>query len=149
MKMAKEIMDEYKDTIISLQSEPVWITVQTAIAVHAVQLSEHGGSSGLRDRGLLESAMARAEQIHHDEPDAIFEHLAAAYVSAIIRNHPFVDGNKRTGFVLGALFLSRNGRQWKPPQAEAANVILEVAAGTFTEEMLTGWMLKWSAPASV
>ncbi len=129
-------------------AEPVWITIQTVIAIHAMQLSEHGGVPGLRDRGLLESALARPQQLLHYQPESKLEKLAAAYMCGVIRNHPFADGNKRTGFVLGALFVLRNGQRLRAPQPEAANMILDVAAGTVDEERLCAWIGTHLIPAS-
>ena len=124
--------------------DPVWITRQTAMAVHGMQLAEHGGLPGLRDIGLLEAALGRPQQILHYEPEASLTKLASAYICGLIRNHPFLDGNKRTGFVLGAIFLGRNGSKLRSPQPETANVILEVAAGTWTEDQLTNWLGRWT-----
>jgi len=123
--------------------EPFWVTWQTAVAVHGMQLAEHGGASGLRDRGLLESALARPRQIFSYQPEAGLARLSAAYICGVIQNHPFLDGNKRTGFVVGAIFLGRNGNALHAPQPETANVILAVAAGTLPEEQLTAWIARW------
>jgi death-on-curing protein len=90
-------------------NEPVWIDERDALALHTRLLALYGGAPGVRDPGLLESATARPRHLHAyaDKPDVI--QLAAAYTTGIIRNHPFVDGNKRTGFVAGVLFLEMNG----------------------------------------
>ncbi len=109
-----------------------------------MQLAEHGGASGLRDRGLLESAVSRPQQIFSHEPGCDLQRLSAAYILGLIRNHPFVDGNKRTGLVVGALFLRRNGKPLTAPQPETANVILELAAGSWTEKQLTAWLRHWT-----
>ncbi len=85
--------------------EPIWIDKSDALAIHDELLGQHGGAQGIRDETLLESALARAQQhfAYAEKPDVI--EMAAAYMSGIVRNHPFVDGNKRTGFVVGTLFL--------------------------------------------
>jgi death-on-curing protein len=105
--------------------------------MHPILLAEHGGAPGLRDEGLLESALARPRQIFaYAECD--LPQLAAAYIAGIVRNHPFVDGNKRTGFMTGYVFLERNGLHFTAPEAEAAQAVLELAAGTIDE---TGFAL--------
>jgi death on curing protein len=113
--------------------EPVWIDERDALALHDRLLALHGGSSGLRDEGLLKSALARAQQIHAyaDAPHVI--DLAAAYTAGIVRNHPFIDGNKRTGFVVGILFLELNGHIFKASEEDAAQAVLNLAAGTLDE----------------
>jgi death on curing protein len=96
--------------------EPVWIDERDALTLHDRLLVLHGGASGIRDQGLLESALARPQQLYTcgDNPDLI--DMAAAYTAGIVRNHPFVDGNKRTGFVVGVLFLEMNGHVLLPPR---------------------------------
>ncbi len=100
--------------------------------MHAVLLAEHGGAPGLRDEGFLESALARPRQIFA-YADCDLPQLAAAYVAGIVRNHPFVDGNKRTGFMTGYVFLERNRLHLTASEAEAAQAVLELAAGTVDE----------------
>jgi len=124
-------------------AEPFWITWQTAVAVHGMQLAERGGASGLRDRGLLESALAQPRQIFSYEPNAGLPRPSAADMCGVVRNHAFLDGNKRTGFVLGALFLGRNGNPLYAPQPEMANIILDVATGNLSGEQLTAWIGRW------
>lgn len=112
--------------------EPIWVEKRDALAIHEQLLILHGGASGLRDEGLLESALARPrQQFAYASPDII--ELASAYTAGIVRNHPFVDGNKRTGFVAGILFLEVNGYVFTATQAEAAQAVLELAAGTVDE----------------
>ena len=112
--------------------EPVWVALKTIEAMHPMLLAEHGGAPGLRDLGLLESALARPRQIFaYSECD--LPQLAAAYVAGVVRNHPFVDGNKRTGFMTGYVFLERNGLHFTAPEAEAAQAVLELAAGSIDE----------------
>ena len=105
--------------------------------MHSILLGEHGGAPGLRDEGLLESALGRPRQIFaYAECD--LPQLAAAYIAGIVRDHPFVDGNRRTGFMTGYVFLERNGSHFSAPEAEAAQAVLELAAGTIGE---TGFAL--------
>jgi death-on-curing protein len=112
--------------------EPIWVQRATVDAMHATLLADHGGAPGLRDEGLLESAMARPRQIFaYSECD--LPQLAAAYIAGIVRNHPFVDGSKRTGFMTGYVFLERNGLRLTASEAEAAQAVLELAAGTVDE----------------
>jgi len=113
--------------------DPVWIDERDALALHDRLLALHGGASGLRDEGLLKSALARAQQIHAyaDAPHVI--DMAAAYTAGIVRNHPFIDGNKRTGFVVGILFLELNGYIFKASEEDATQAVLNLAAGTLDE----------------
>ena len=120
-------------------TEIVWIDLPEALAIHARQLGEHGGASGLRDLELLESALARPRQRHaYGDPD-VFD-LAAAYTAAIIGNHPFVDGNKRTGFVVGILFLELNGPTLTALEADTTRAVLDLAAGEIDEEEFASWL---------
>ena len=110
--------------------EPVWIVARDALAIHDRLLALDGGTSGLRDAGLLlASALARPRQhlAYGVEPDII--RLAAISTDAIVRNHPFVDGNKRVGFVIGVLFLELHGLAFTAPQALATHAVLDLAAG--------------------
>jgi death-on-curing protein len=117
--------------------QPIWVARKTVDAMHPILLAEHGGAPGLRDEGLLESALARPRQIFaYAECD--LPQLAASYVAGIVQNHPFVDGNKRTGFMTGYVFLERNGLAFTAPEAEAALAVLELAAGGINE---TGFAL--------
>lgn len=110
--------------------EPIWIDERDALALHDRLLALHGGASGVRDEGLLKSALARAQQIHaYAESPAIID-MAAAYTAGIVRNHPFIDGNKRTGFVVGILFLEMNGYNFTANEEDAAQAVLNLAAGT-------------------
>ncbi len=116
----------------------VWLGVELATAVHAEQLAEHGGGEGVRDPGLLESALARPLNLAaYGDPDAA--ELAAAYAYGIARNHPFVDGNKRTAWVLARLFLALGGRTLSFTADEAIEAMLALAAGELTEEELADW----------
>jgi death-on-curing protein len=109
--------------------EPVWIDERDAITLHDRLLALHGGAQGTRDLSLLQSALARPRQSlpYGSEPQIIS--LAAGYTFGIIRNHPFTDGNKRTGFVAGILFLELNGYRFTATEEDAAQAVLSVAAG--------------------
>ena len=120
-------------------SEPVWLTRQIIFAIHDEQLAIHGGASGLRDEGMLESALDRPRNKLAYE-DAELPELAAAYAFAIARNHPFVDGNKRTSLLALYTFLGLNGIDFVVSEAEAAAIILALAAGEVSEDGLTRWI---------
>ena len=118
--------------------EWVWVLEDVVSALHDRQLAEHGGPSGLRNAGGLVSALARAQNlVAYGTPDAA--DLAAAYASGIARNHPFVDGNKRTAWVVARLFLSDNGISMKYEPTDAINVMMTLAAGELTEDQLAAW----------
>lgn len=120
-------------------SEPRWLRLETLLAVHEQQIAEHGGSPGLRDRGLLESALARPlQKTAYGEPD--LAGLAAAYAFGIARDHPFVDGNKRVAFVALELFLALNGLDFVADDTECLAVMLDLAAGELGEEELAAWV---------
>ena len=119
--------------------EPVWVDRRDVLAVHDLLLSLHGGMAGLRDEGLLESALARAQQIwNYGSPDKI--EMATAYTSGIVRNHPFFDGNKRTGFVAGILFLELNGFRFTASEEDAAQAVLSLAAGQLDDAGYTSFL---------
>jgi len=116
----------------------IWVTLAVAEAIHAEQLAEHGGGEGVRDIGLLESAMARPPNAaSYGDPDVAA--LAAAYAYGIARNHPFVDGNKRTAAVISETFLMLNGHALTASDAELVVAILALAAGELSEEELADW----------
>jgi death on curing protein len=116
-----------------------WIDTAVITAVHEAQLAEHGGIVGTRDAGLLESALARPQQLaHYGEPDAAA--LAAAYGYGISRNHPYLDGNKRTAFVAVELFLALNGFELIASDADCVMTMLKVAAGEIVEEAFAEWI---------
>lgn len=120
-------------------TEPVWLPVELVIAIHEEQLREFGGPGGIRDLGALESALGRPRNRwvyeQGDLPD-----LAAAYAFGIARNHPFVDGNKRTALVSLVTFLGLNGIDFVADEAEAVVIILGLAAGEIGEEGLARWI---------
>ena len=110
-----------------------------ALLAHREQLAEHGGGDGIRDAGLLDSAMARAQNlVAYTDPDAAA--LAASYAFGIARNHPFIDGNKRTALVVSELFLEKNGLKLNATNAEMVAVFLDLAAGETEEDELADWM---------
>jgi death-on-curing protein len=116
----------------------VWIATEVALAAHAEQLAEHGGGEGVRDAGALDSAMMRPRNLAlYEEPDAAA--LAAAYAYGIARNHPFVDGNKRTAAVVSDTLLVLNGHALGASDAELVVAILAVAAGELSEDELADW----------
>jgi len=117
----------------------VWIERLVILAIHDMQLAEHGGGSGIRDDNLLESALARpVNMAAYGTPDA--SALAAAYGYGISRNHAFIDGNKRTGFVAAELFLRLNGYQLVAKDADCVITMLAVAAGDLTEDAFADWV---------
>ena len=124
-----------------------WVWIESALihAVHDEQLAEHGGGAGLRDPNLLESALARPQQLaHYGAPDAA--DLAASYGYGISRNHPFIDGNKRTGFVALELFLALNGYNLSATDADCVLIMLSVAAGELEEPAFAEWIRTHSPP---
>ena len=120
-------------------SEPVWLSIDLIIDIHDEQLEQFGGPSGLRDRGLLESALARPlNQYAYGKDDLAA--LAAAYGFGLAKNHSFVDGNKRTALLAIVTFLGLNGREFTASEAEAAVTMLGVASGEIDEEELARWI---------
>ena len=124
--------------------EPRWLRIYAVIAIHAEQISEHGGSPGIRDRGLLESALARPRNFFNLQQTGI-QRLAAAYATGIIRNHPFIDGNKRTGFLAMYTFLAINGFELTATEPETVAATLSLAAGELTDEQFAAWLFDHSA----
>jgi death-on-curing protein len=119
----------------------VWLLEETVIAIHHRQISEHGGSEGLRDEGLFASALARTQNVlAYAQPPLDLAALAAAYAYGIARNHPFVDGNKRTALVAARTFLLLNGVNLEANQDEKYLTFLQLAQGTLTEEQLADWI---------
>ncbi len=118
--------------------EPVWIQREVALAIHDRQLAEHGGGTGVRDAGALDSALARPiNRWSYGEEDTAV--LAAAYAFGVARNHAFVDGNKRTAWVLARLFLAINEARISFDQQDAIRVMLALAAGELSEEEMADW----------
>jgi death-on-curing protein len=123
----------------------VWLDPGVLMAVHDEQLAEHGGASGVRDAGLLDSALAKPQhRAHYGQPDAA--ELAAAYGYGISRNHPFMDGNKRVAFVAVELFLDLNGWQLVASDLECVMTMLHVAAGEIEEAEFANWIRRNMQP---
>jgi death-on-curing protein len=122
--------------------EPRWLTREGLIVLHDRSLALHGGVSGIRDVGLLDSALARARNRFHYDGAADVVELAATYAVAISANHPFVDGNKRAAYLALGLFLGKNGLELAADQAEAALAMFRLAAGALTVEELSAWVLR-------
>jgi death-on-curing protein len=122
------------------KKEPLWIEERDVLAIHDRLLALHGGGTGLRDRGLLQAALARPRQhyAYAHRPDAV--ELAVLYTAGIIRNHTFVDGNKRTGFVIGVLFLELHGFDFKASEEDATQAVMGLAAGTLDEAEYASWL---------
>lgn len=115
------------------------IALESVLIFHDLQIEEHGGAEGLRDEGGLRSALARPQHLAvYGEPD-LFD-LAAAYAGGLVRNHPFVDGNKRTALVVAIAFLDLNGRELNAAEAEAAVVFLRLASGDLSDDDLASWL---------
>ncbi len=123
-----------------MPTEPTWLNRPILEALHADQVREHGGSLGIRDEGLLESALARPQQKWHYEPHADLATLSAAYAFGIAKNHPFVDGNKRAALVAAYTFLAINGFELEAPEPETVAAILGTADGSISEEALAAWI---------
>jgi death-on-curing protein len=114
--------------------EPVWVDLRDALAIHDRLLFLYRGSEGLRDQGLLESALARPQ------PNPDLADVGAALISGIVRNHPFIDGNKRTGFVLGVMFLELNGLKFTATEEDANQAVRLLAAGALDEAGFKNWL---------
>jgi death on curing protein len=119
--------------------EPPWITYEQAVAIHSRQLRRFGGAPGLRDEGMLRSALERPINKWRDEQSDTAE-LAAAYAFGLAKNHAFVDGNKRIAFMATMSFLLKSGVAFAPDPAHATAIILSLAAGEVSEESLTRWI---------
>jgi len=123
----------------------IWLSRQLVLAIHDEQLAEHGGALGLRDDGLLDSALARPlNRAGYGEPDVA--ELAALYAIAIARNHPFVDGNKRSAWSALVTFLALNGVEFSPPEVEATVNMLRLAGGDLSDDEFTAWVRLHALP---
>ena len=127
-----------------MSDEPVWITREAVLAIHAQLLARFGGSTGIREDNLLESALAKPRQLHAYGKPSLHE-MAAAYAFGIVKNHPFIDGNKRAGFVAAYTFLGVNGLEFTAPEEEAVLFTRGLAAGDITLEEYTLWLMKSSS----
>lgn len=124
---------------------PNWLSKTVVLAMHERLLADYGGSPGLRDAGLLDSALARARQLYaYGKPDTC--DLAAAYAAGIIRNHPFVDGNKRTGFMSAYVFMAENGLRLTVPEAEVVHIVTLLAARELDEAAFAAWLREHGQP---
>lgn len=113
--------------------EPIWIDERDALGLHGKSLVTHGGAGGIRDIGLLQSALSRPrQQLAYGEQPSLIS-MAADYTALIIQNHPFIDGNKRVGFLAGVLFLELNGYRFGATEEEAAQAVLDLASGALDE----------------
>ena len=124
-----------------------WLDREIVLAIHEEQLAQHGGGVGIRDEGLLESALARPQNLAAYQPDADLSALAAAYAYGIARNHPFIDGNKRTAFVAMELFLIDHGSMLIAEDGDAVLTLLALAAGDLDEDALAEWIRRNSVAA--
>jgi len=126
-------------------TEPVWIAPEAVAVIHALQLAEHGGQDGVRDRGMLQSALQRPHnKLRYEGAD--LSALAGAYALGIAKNHPFVDGNKRTAAVVCETFLNRNGQAIKASNDEWYEAVLALAAGQTPEDDFAAWLRAHAAP---
>jgi death-on-curing protein len=117
-----------------------WVTKSVVLAIHQQQIAEHGGTPGIRDVGLLESAMARPENLAVYGQPGLAAPAAASYAFGVARNHPFLDGNKRTSYVVTRLFLQLNGQDIAADEATKLQIWLSLAAGELSEEQLANWL---------
>ena len=126
-------------------NDPVWIEKQDCLSFHSELLARFGGLDGLRDEGLLDSALARPIQLHHYETPTVFD-LAACYAHGIVKNHPFLDGNKRSGLMAAALFLEINGWIFHPPEEQAVLQTLALAASELDATGFSAWLKDSCSP---
>ena len=128
--------------------DPIWINEELATAIHSRQLAEHGGADGVRDQGLLESALARPRQLFaYSDPTPDIPALGAAYAFAIAKNHAFLDGNKRTAYVVCRTFLILNGWDMTATRENRYAAFLALASGDWDEATFTAWLLSNSQPS--
>lgn len=128
-------------------NEPVWITREDCLAYHESLLERFGGLSGIRDEALLDSAINRPKHLFAYGKPSVFQ-MAASYAHGIVKNHPFLDGNKRAGFIAAALFIETNGYRFQAPEEEAVLETLALAAGETSEEAYAVWLERHSVPAN-
>lgn len=124
---------------MSHQKEPIWLSKPALLAIHGRLLADYGGASGLRDEGLLESAMA-SPQNHFQYGETDIYLLASSYAFALTSNHPFVDGNKRTAFTAAGVFLELNGHQLRATESDAVNAVLALSKGELDSEDFGEWL---------
>lgn len=129
------------------QDEPLWISIEMALEMHSRQIARYGGSDGVRDLGLLDSALTRPRNLFLYEGPVPMARLAASYCFGISRNHPFIDGNKRVSFVAARGFLLANGCNIHATEDEKVETMLALASGEMAEEALADWFAAHAAPA--
>lgn len=129
-----------------MEIEIEWLNQRSLLLLHEESLAQHGGLPGLRDAGLLESALARPQHLLTYNVDTTLAELAAAYCYGIARNHPFADGNKRAAFSVFGLFLPANGWRLQADQLDAFQTMMALAAGEMTEEQLAAWIAEHIVP---
>jgi len=120
--------------------EPTWLDRVFLETIHAALVREHGGQLGIRDSNLVDSALARAQNRWEYEPESDLADLAAAYGFGLVKNHGFLDGNKRTAFMAIYVFLAINGRELKAPETEVVNIVIGTADGSINEDELAAWI---------
>ena len=130
-----------------MSAEPSWLTRLMVDTIHAELVEEHGGLGGVRDDDLIESALARPVNRYQYEPSSDLADLAAAYLYGLVKNHGYVDGNKRVGFAAAATFLIVNGRELTASEPEAYDMVIGVAGGTVSEEDLAEWVRRNTRPS--
>jgi death-on-curing protein len=118
---------------------PTWVLRETVLTLHEQLLAEFGGEAGVRDEGLLDSALVKPENLFAYGTPTLFD-LAASYGFGLVKNHPFIDGNKRAGFTVAVVFLELNGYRFQATEAEAAVRTLALAAGDMTEKEFAAWL---------
>ena len=129
-------------------NEPIWIRQDVVLSLHEEALLLHGGAEGVRDPGLLESALARPKNLlAYSEQPPSFAQLAAAYAKGIVANHPFVDGNKRTAFVVSVTFLRLNGLRLTASKEDRVLTFWSLADGSLSEDQLAQWFERGTAPS--
>lgn len=135
-------MPKKSDEKLGLEtSEPIWVREDVVLAIHRRQLSEHGGGEGVRDAGLLSSALGKPKNLYtYSNPAPSMARLAASYAFGLAKNHPFVDGNKRTAFIVCQLFLNLNGWKLDASALDKFTTFLDLAAGQVSEDELTAWL---------
>lgn len=125
-------------------NQPIWLTELMVLAIHEDLISQYGGLSGVRDSGLLSGSLARPRHRFSYRPEVSLLELAAAYGFALCKNHPFVDGNKRTAFMVMYVFLGLNGYGFTAPEPEVVLVMEELASGEIDENILQAWLAKYA-----
>ena len=128
------------------RKEPIWLPRPALKAAHADQIRTHGGQLGLRDEGLLDSALARPLQRWSYEEGSDLADLAASYKFGLVKNHPFLDGNKRSGFIAANMFLILNGHEIEAPEPEVVLITVQVADGSLAEHELAAWIRSAMTP---